>query len=65
MNLREALDNGYKMADMKFQLGYVSRKVNREEQKVHVACGKRKGQLYVLVPCFESTRYCYRLYLEK
>lgn len=65
MNLKEALEQGYKMADMKYQRGYVSRKTNREEQKVQVAGGSRKGQLYVLVPCFESTQYCYRLYLTR
>ena len=65
MNLKQALEQGYKMADMKYQRGYVSRKVNREEQEVHVAGGNRKGQLYVLVPCFTSTQYCYRLYLTR
>lgn len=65
MNLKEALEQGYKMEDMKYQRGYVSRKTNREEQKVHIAGGNRKGQLYVLVPCFESTQYCYRLYLTR
>ena len=30
-----------------------------------VAQGKRKGQLYVLRPCYNTSRYCFRQYLKK
>lgn len=54
---------GYKDGDIESQRGYVSRKVNPDEQPVLTANGSRKGQLYVLLPSKSSTQYCYRQYL--
>lgn len=63
--LSDALKNGYTLADCTFQRGYISRKADASLQPVHVAGGSRKGQLYVLLPCWQSTTYCYRQYLKK
>lgn len=60
----EARKLGYKDADKQYQRGYISRKTNLFEQPVLIAGGKRKGQLYILVPCFRTTRYCMRMYLK-
>lgn len=65
MTLHEALLNGYKVGEVKYQRGYVSRKVNVAYQPVLTAKGSRKKQLYVLMPCFTSSQYCLRAYLVK
>lgn len=65
MTYKQALENGYKNADIKLESGYVSRKVNPENQVVKIAGGKRKGQLYVLLANYQSNRFCYRQYLSK
>lgn len=66
MTLREALDEGYKLNNMTYQRGYVTRKPRKpEEIWVKTAGGTRKGELYILMPCFTSTRFCYRVYLSK
>ena len=66
MTLQEAIDAGYKIGDRKMQRGYVSRKIpNCSDIQVFVAGGRRKNELYILVPCWGSTRYCYRQYLYK
>lgn len=63
--LREALDMGYRISDMMYQRGYISRKVNMDEQPVKVAGGIRRGQLYVDAPCETSTQYSFRYYLAR
>lgn len=65
MTYREAIKAGYKKADIKYTVGYVSRKANLENQEVFTASGSRKGELYILVPCFHSSRFCFRQYLTK
>lgn len=65
MTYEEAIKKGYTDADTKYQRGYISRKVNTMEQPVQEARGSRKGELYVLLPCFTSTQYCIRQYLRK
>lgn len=65
MTLHEALLNGYKVGEVKYQRGYVSRKVNVAYQSVLTGKGSRKNQPYVLVPCLTSTQYCMRAYLVK
>ena len=70
MNLKEAYANGYRLADCQYQNGYVSRKrdidmIEPDKIRVYEAGGKRKGQLYVLRPCFNTSRYCFRQYLTK
>lgn len=59
----DALSAGYTLGDVKHQLGYVSRKINPEHQPVYTAGGSRRGELYVLIPNYESSRYCLRQYL--
>lgn len=65
MTFAEALESGYKPADMQYTKGYVSRRSDLAKQPVHVAGGSRKGELYILIPSFKSTRYCLRWYLRK
>lgn len=65
LTLKEALDSGYRISDSKFALGYISRKVNIDEQPCYYAGGTRKGYIYVELPCRNSTRYYYRMYLGK
>lgn len=62
----EALSIGYQTADTTYQRGYVSRKIDIGKQKIHIAQGgKRKGQLYVLIPTATTSTYCLRQYLVK
>lgn len=66
MTYKEAKDAGYRLADAAYTRGYVSRKAyNIDSAEVYTAGGSRKGQLYILRPCFDSTRYCFRHYLVK
>lgn len=65
MTYIEALNNGYKTLDMKLFRGYISRKINKDNQPVKKAGGNRKGQYYIEIPNWNSTRYSYRLYLTK
>lgn len=64
--LGEAIAAGYTRGDAAYQRGYVSRKAMPDENRpVFVAGGRRKGQLYYLAPCADSTQYCYRIYLHE
>lgn len=65
MTYQDAINQGYKDADCKYERGYISRKADPKEQPIHVAGGNRKGDMYVLLPCFCSTQYCIRQYLSK
>ena len=65
MTYGEAKANGWKEADTKYERGYVSRKVDVDQQPVLVAGGSRKGQLYVKLPCWSTTLFCVRQYLTK
>ena len=65
MTAREALKKGYTAVETRLQHGYISRKTTLETAPVIKAGGRRKGQLYFLWPNFESTRYCYRVYIAK
>nr|DAH13614.1 MAG TPA: hypothetical protein [Caudoviricetes sp.] len=57
-----------RVVEMQSQIGYVSRKIvspeEWEETPIYVAGGKRKGQLYYLSPRVDTTRYCWRCYLD-
>lgn len=61
----DALLNGYTEADCKLQRGYISRRTDWRKLPVRVAGGRRKGQLYVLMPNWKSSMYVYRQYLTK
>lgn len=63
--LNDYLDAGYHLADMEYQRGYVSRRVDIGKQPVLVAGGRRAGELYILEPCYTSSRFCFRHYLVK
>lgn len=65
MTYAEAKKNGYIAADCTYFRGYISRKINADDQLVKVAGGSRKGQLYVELPCWHSTNYAIRQYLTK
>lgn len=65
LTLSEALQSGWTENGMVFQYGYVSRKVQPENQPCYYGQGTRRGQLFVLLPNYKHTRYCYRLYLKR
>lgn len=55
---------GYYVDDTKWAQGYISRNVDSALTRVKVGSGRRKGQLYVDVPSWESTQYHIREYLR-
>ena len=63
MTYKQSISAGYKNADTKYQRGYISRKIDPDNQPVLTAKGNRRGQKYVLLPCYHSTQYCIRQYL--
>lgn len=62
MTYKEAKAKGYKDGRTAYQRGYVSRKINIENQPV---LKSGRGELYVLLPNWNSTQYCIRQYLTK
>ena len=66
-NYWDYLKNGYEFGDIKWQRGYVSRKLTTYActPVYAVTKGKRKGQLFILIPSYISTRYCKRIYLVR
>ena len=72
MTVREYMDkkcyNNFEITDTTFERGYVSRKkyieIPYEDHVIYMAGGKRKGQLYIYLPCFYSSQYCHRAYLK-
>ena len=66
MTIKEAKDNGYTRAFDSYERGYISRKtVINDETKVYEGQGKRKGLLYYVAPCQNTTQYHLRCYLSK
>ena len=67
LTLAEARKYGYtESGELTRQAGYVSRKGNPEQSIVYIAGkGKRQGQFYYLAPCYDTTRYCLRVWLKK
>ena len=65
--LNDYLDMGYHLdGGMAYQRGYVSRRIDIGNQPVLIAKGgSRRGQPYILEPCFTSSQYCFRHYLTK
>lgn len=65
--LADAREMGYtESGEIRRQAGYVSRRGDIEKSIVYIAGrGKKQGQFYYLAPCFDSTRYCLRVYLAK
>lgn len=61
----EALAAGWTLADRAYQRGYCSRRAyNLDAQPLHKAGGRRRGQLYAIAPCYRSSQYCIRQYLD-
>lgn len=56
---------GYRVVGSAFARGYVSRKIDVNEQEIKVAGGSRKGQLYYEAPTYLSTQYHKRVYIAK
>ena len=52
--------------DIKTQRGYVSRLLKDSDTlTMGIAKGRRAGEKYVLMPRYDSTRYCYRFYYKE
>lgn len=62
MTLESALKAGYQLDRKAYQLGYVSRKINALESPVWQT---KTNKLFVLLPAFNTTKYCIRQYLTK
>ena len=65
MTYAEAIKAGFKRHHEAYFQGYVSRKVNEQNQPLKKAGGmyRKKGLYYVELPCWHSSRYAIRLYL--
>lgn len=72
MTVKEYMDKkGYtdvKITDKKLERGYVSRKkdteISYEQHELYMARGRRKNEMFIYLPCFHSSQYCYRAYLK-
>ena len=52
--------------DTTSERGYVSRRLKDSDNLITgVAGGRRAGEKYVLLPRWDSTSYCYRVYYRK
>ena len=52
--------------DTKSERGYVSRRLKDSDKlTTGVAMGRRAGEKYVLLPRWDSTSYCYRVYYKE
>lgn len=72
MTVREYMNKkGYTkfdIIDTTLERGYVSRKkdikIPYEDHEIHIAGGKRKGDMFIYLPCYYSAQYCHRAYLK-
>ena len=69
-SILEARRAGYvESGECSYQNGYISRKAERRtvtDNRVYIAGkGKQSGKLFYLMPAYNSTRYCMRVYLTK
>lgn len=62
---RDARALGYKVTYTALQRGYVSRRIDVDDQPIMIAGGHRRGRLYYLAPSWQSTQYCRRVYIDK
>ena len=62
MTYAEAKKGGYKDSYTAYARGYVSRKVNIDDQPVLMT---KRGKYYVELPNWNSTQYLIRQYIEK
>ena len=68
--IEEARRAGYtESGECSYQNGYISRREElrlKDNNRVYVAGkGKQCGKLFYLYPCYNSTRYCMRVYLKR
>ena len=63
-NYGEAIKKGWIVYDYKLEAGYISRKSDINSLPIYQAQGYRKGEYYVLVPSWDSSRYCIREYIK-
>lgn len=64
--LADAYAAGMREGRVRWQRGYVTRKPREpDEIEVYEAGGYRRGELYYLASCQNSTQYCYRVYLTR
>lgn len=56
------------VTDIKYQRGYKSRRNyvmdNEELMFVPMTSNNRRGQAFILAPCYNTTRYCERVYFN-
>ena len=72
MTVREYMEKkgytSFEIIDTTLESGYVSRKkdieIPYEDHVLHVAGGRRKGDMFIYLSCFYSSRYCHRAYLK-
>lgn len=57
MTYKQAIDAGYKNGRTSLERGYISRRINVENQHVYYSGRGGKGDPYVILPCFFSTGY--------
>lgn len=60
MTRKELIEQGFKSYYIRYTKGYVSRKANTD--LLPAKWSERKKMWYVNMPCWESSRYCYREY---
>lgn len=69
MTYGEAVAEGYHDTDITYTRGYLERKTPLDEREVKTVKrsggGRRKGDLYVEIPCYHSSKYHYRVYLKR
>ena len=58
----------FSITDTTLERGYVSRKkdieIPYEDHTIYMAGGRRKGQIFIYLPCYYSSQYCHRAYLK-
>lgn len=62
MTYAEAKSQGWKDTYTAYARGYVSRKVDTDQQPVKMT---NSGKYYVELPAWNTSRYCIRQYIEK
>lgn len=63
----KAIDDGKIVVyDTRSERGYVSRRLKDSDTiTTGVASGRRRGEKYALLPRYNSTSYCYRVYYKE
>ena len=72
MTLKEYMNKkgytNFDIYDIKLERGYISRKKDiempYEDHQIHIASGRRKGDIFIYLPCYYSSQYCHRAYIK-